>query len=598
MSNMYKNKIQIKQINSSNTNLYQKVLDIDRDSFKDVTITIWTLESFARFGRLVGIFLDNSLIGFAIVMRELEDKNSAYLVEMAVEEKYNNQGYGTQLLHEVIEQLKKFGVSRVLLHVDPKNFNALHIYTNIFNFRACEYRENEYGIGKDRLLMELNLINQTTKRIIPWLLIEDDYACIRKAHSISRSLRRQYYETTKKNKEPYTKPLHGFLENGLVRESLGPFPEFILPTHPCDNSRKGFCSPCFFSKLPLYECSSEIVYESLLIQTKYIIDNYQDVLMRYQIRPPGSLDRFDAVFCYATNGSFFSNSETLPDHRLQALSMLAQFAKIKKLNVLMYLETCAGDYIRSYNNGELNKLLPLLKDLNALILVGLESINDYTRNVIYNKNLPIGDFYKVLEINRQIGLETGAFVFSGFHSMIEREIVRDVEKTLFYLKREKVMPVLMFPNLKNFSLLHLLYRYNRYNLIDPRTCAKLMTLLYREFETSEVTGRDKWLTGDVWGGPPASAIDMFSNNNKVSCDYCSKIIADAAMRLRVDHDIDIFTTAIAPIHYCENNCDEKYNKYINGIPDKSLRQRTRENILFAEKNVPLYMKELISDGYK
>lgn len=587
------NQIRINQINLSNFDLYQKVLDIDKNSFKDVTITIWTLESFARFGRLLGIFLDNSLIGFAIIMRVLDDNNSSYIVEMAVEKKYNNQGYGTKLLQEVIDQLKKIGISRVLLHVDPRNFNAIHIYTDRFNFKICEYRENEYGMGEDRLLMESNLINQTTDHRIPWRLIEEDNIYIKKTYLISRSLRHHYYKTTKKNKNPYSKPFHGFIENGLVRESLGPFPEFILPTHPCDKTLKGFCSPCFFSKLPLYDCSSKLVYESLLTQTKYIIDNYQEILIKYQIRPRGSLDRFDSVFCYATNGSFFNNSETLPEHRLQALSMLVDFAKSNKLNLLMYLETCTEDYIKAYDNGEINKLYPLLKELNTLILVGLESINDYSRNVIYNKNLQINDFYKVLEINRELGLETGAFVFSGFHSMIEGEIIKDVEKTLFYLKKEKVMPVLMFPNLKNYSLLHLLYAYNRYNLIDPRTCVQLMTSLYNQFENSKITNRDKWLTGDVWGGPPASAIDMFSNSNKISCNYCSKIIANAAMRFRIDHDLDKFTKAIAPIHICENNCDEKYNNYISRTSDKSLRQRTEENILFAEKVVSLYLTERV-----
>ncbi len=81
------------------------------------------------------------------------------MVEIAVEGDCQGKGYGSYLLLQALLHLKKSGISIVTLTVDPNNLRARHLYCDKFGFEFVEYRKDEYGRGRDRLFLKLDLEN-------------------------------------------------------------------------------------------------------------------------------------------------------------------------------------------------------------------------------------------------------------------------------------------------------------------------------------------------------------------------------------------------------------------------------------------------------
>jgi [ribosomal protein S18]-alanine N-acetyltransferase len=118
---------------------------------------------YIRYGHVFGLFSCNYLKGFVIFIKEWDDPKLAYLVEIAIEGECQGKGYGCYLLSESLLQLQKNGFSNVALTVDPGNLRARHIYCDKFGFEFVEFRKNEYGKGRDRLFLRLDLENWIPK---------------------------------------------------------------------------------------------------------------------------------------------------------------------------------------------------------------------------------------------------------------------------------------------------------------------------------------------------------------------------------------------------------------------------------------------------
>ncbi|MCH5172501.1 MAG: hypothetical protein J1F31_06720 [Erysipelotrichales bacterium] len=416
---------------------------------------------------------------------------------------------------------------------------------------------------------------------------------IKKTQAINRRLRVELYDTTEKLVDIRRKPFFGKFVNGMATESLGPFPEFILPTHPCIRTLQGYCSPCFFSKVPKSSCSKEDIFNSLIIQTQYIIDHFDEIVVGFQSRKDCFKDKWDITFCYACNGSLFSDAETTQEARKQAFHMLADEIEKRNLRPLTYIETCVSDYLYFLSSAEFDDIFPLLKRLNAVISFGFESSNVITRNLIYLKNLSLTEFEKAIEVNSKLGLQSAAFIYAGFHSMTQNEIVEDVTNSVMYLTSKKVMPIIMYPNLQEYTLPHLLYKANRYNLIDPRTALRIFTNINFITSSNVQDNRDYWLMGDLFGGPPAPPTNFFSNEHKTSCSYCAETIRDTLQRIRQSHDATLINKCIESLQNCTCMCEQKYNDVLEQeditYGKKDLIERIFENINFAEQYCDEYL---------
>lgn len=135
------------------------MLNIDSNAFNGNLLNRWSLVPYIRYGHVFGLFDDSSLKGFAIFMRAWNNPGLAYLVEIAIEKESQGKGYGYYLLLQSLLDLQKSGLSSITLTVDPNNERARHIYCNKLGFEFVEYRKDEYGQGRDRLFLKLDLEN-------------------------------------------------------------------------------------------------------------------------------------------------------------------------------------------------------------------------------------------------------------------------------------------------------------------------------------------------------------------------------------------------------------------------------------------------------
>jgi ribosomal-protein-alanine N-acetyltransferase len=90
-------------------------------------------------------------------MRDMADISQAYLMSVAVLPVFRGQNVGTALLNYALANLKRYGITRVLLTVDPANFNALSVYREKLGFTVVNSAKDEYGPGEDRLVMSKDL---------------------------------------------------------------------------------------------------------------------------------------------------------------------------------------------------------------------------------------------------------------------------------------------------------------------------------------------------------------------------------------------------------------------------------------------------------
>ena len=422
---------------------------------------------------------------------------------------------------------------------------------------------------------------------------------IERTQKINIKLRKSLFDNTEKINDIRRIPFHGEMKNGMPTESLGPFPEFILPTHPCAKTIQGYCSPCFFSKVPMSKCSRNAIYDSLLIQTQYIIDNFDDIVLKYQSRNDVLKEYWDVTFCYACNGSLFSNSETTKRTRYRSFKMLADEVQRRRLRALVYIETCVSDYIQFLNSEEFDDIYPYLKILNAVILFGFESSNEITRNLIYVKDLSLKDFEYAINANKEINLSSGAFLYLGYHSMSQHEIIEDAKNSIVYLVKHNVMPVLMFPNIHEYTLTHLLYTYKKYNLIDPQTALRIFMFannITKNLKDYNNHRCDQWLMGDLFGGPPPPPNNFFNNPNKISCDTCSELIRKTLQSERQNHSDFSTESLLTSIDTCKCGCGEKYSNFLinekKQLQTKSLINRIVDTIDFAEQHCDEYLLKM------
>jgi [ribosomal protein S18]-alanine N-acetyltransferase len=135
----------------------EALLRIDHEAFNDVVLNNWTLPAYLRNGRAFGLFVDEVLSGYAIYLRDWNDPGLAYLAEFAIDRAHQGKGYAAPLLSGSLSYLKRDKISSVGLNVDPKNSRALHVYQDKFGFRFVEHCPDEYGPGRDRSYLKLDL---------------------------------------------------------------------------------------------------------------------------------------------------------------------------------------------------------------------------------------------------------------------------------------------------------------------------------------------------------------------------------------------------------------------------------------------------------
>jgi uncharacterized Fe-S cluster-containing MiaB family protein len=223
--------------------------------------------------------------------------------------------------------------------------------------------------------------------------------------------------------------------------------------------------------------------------------------------------------------------------------------------------------------------------------MGFEAYDEVSRNVLFNKNMELSQLEESIRIAKDYDLDPSLFVFIGPHSMSEKEVVEDTRKTLNYLKTLDVPPSLMSPNLQPYTINHLLYVYDRYNLVDPRTIVKIVDLC-KDIELGRLNPSldVDWFIGGL-DAEPAPWLTVFNNKKRISCDSCNETIYNALYKLKKDYGIECFFDSIKPIHQCP--CRLQYEKHYDAELPVPLLDRIDANLHFAEKMADEYIGHLM-----
>lgn len=147
------------KIIEKDNDIIKEILAIDLDAFGEKQLNCWSLVPYIRYGYVFGLFKENVLQGFAIFIRNCNEPKFAYLVEIAVAKNSQNKGCGYQLLLRSLTELREKGITAVTLTVDPNNLHAMRMYTKLGFEVAENNRKGEYGEGKDRKYLRLELKN-------------------------------------------------------------------------------------------------------------------------------------------------------------------------------------------------------------------------------------------------------------------------------------------------------------------------------------------------------------------------------------------------------------------------------------------------------
>jgi ribosomal-protein-alanine N-acetyltransferase len=150
--------ITFRAVDKPSPELIGNIIDIEQEAFGDGALNEYVIVPLVRYGKVyVAVDEDDAPVACAYFMRDMADVSIAYLMSVAVLPVFRGQNVGTALLNYALANLKRYGITRVLLTVDPANFNALSVYREKLGFTVLSSAKDEYGPGEDRLVMSKDL---------------------------------------------------------------------------------------------------------------------------------------------------------------------------------------------------------------------------------------------------------------------------------------------------------------------------------------------------------------------------------------------------------------------------------------------------------
>ena len=150
--------ITFRAVDKPSGELLSNILEIEQEAFGDAALNEYVIVPLMRYGKVyIAVDEDDVAVACAYFMRDMADISIAYLMSVAVLPMFRGQNVGTALLNYALANLKRYGITRVMLTVDPANFNALSVYREKLGFTVVDSVKDEYGPGEDRLVMSKDL---------------------------------------------------------------------------------------------------------------------------------------------------------------------------------------------------------------------------------------------------------------------------------------------------------------------------------------------------------------------------------------------------------------------------------------------------------
>lgn len=391
---------------------------------------------------------------------------------------------------------------------------------------------------------------------------------------ISKNLRIQYYIKHNSEKCIFNVP-HGIAGN--LTESIGSWPEFIFRGTFCKRTFNGLCSPCFYSQFPVSEKANCDIYENMIrSQFDFVIDNFENIVIKRQY---GKTEDGIVKFVLTPTGSYFDENEFPQRLRIEMLNKINQVANKYDVKVFLHVECHCKDWnALDKHTDESKKEILLLHKLNAKLLFGFESTDDYVRNVLYNKDLSMDEFITAYNSAIAVNLKVGVFIFAGLFSMNDALTIKDTCSSISFAVKKGITPVLMFQNIQQHTITDLLFRSNNILLLEPFT---VMEIVLHLINCVESASDSDWLIADPKGGPPIPEYNIF-DSAKITSKENSERIYKMICELRLSRDTKMFIDHALQLQHTNN-----YKEYCNFINDCStydaLEQYTDSLISCAEK---------------
>lgn len=140
------------EVKPSDIDLIDKIYNNEIESFGIMGgADMWMIMSFIRYGKLYLLMNGDELLTVA-QYQKIMGEESVFLYGFSTTPENRNKGYGKELLQKVHIELKKLGIKKICLTVDPNNEIAIKMYKHL-GYLIKEFQENEYGKGIHRFLM-------------------------------------------------------------------------------------------------------------------------------------------------------------------------------------------------------------------------------------------------------------------------------------------------------------------------------------------------------------------------------------------------------------------------------------------------------------
>ena len=408
---------------------------------------------------------------------------------------------------------------------------------------------------------------------------------IKEITNITRSLRNQYYETISQEPNDYPDRPNG----GDIKDSTNNTPAIYLEGPHCCKSDAGCCTNCFYSMYIQHDANK--TKEKIKAQVDWILDNFDEEVVQKQ-EGPTKIKNDDFTYpekepitvTISPTGSYFSDYEFPKEVRFYMLEKLLQKSKEYGRDVVLIIEAHATDVIRGIDEKEAD----LLRKLHTKCILGFESVVDYSRNVLYNKKLPLEVYEKAVQILQNSGIDVGSFVIGGLITYNDLETKQDMLKTVEYLKSKNVFPVMMFSNIQQYTMTDVLHQAGEYHLLQPFTTTDIIKEMFT------ILGNDSyWMVPEPVSGPPVPKNNIFYNRQDVTTPpHVNRELHKLLFKLRMTRDSNEFVKEYERILQEHQVEYEEYRRSVETEKNNAepLETRLIKAITCTKTRLPEYYK--------
>ncbi|MFO8018497.1 MAG: archaeosine biosynthesis radical SAM protein RaSEA [Promethearchaeia archaeon] len=241
------------------------------------------------------------------------------------------------------------------------------------------------------------------------------------------------------------KPVAFWVKEDRLLNKQGKELTIILKTRGCSWAlgEKGGCSMCGYIKDSAYDP----------VKDSLIISQFEHALS--QFRAQIKQDSKQYVVKIFNSGSFFDEGEISPEVRNHIYGKLAELKNIKEIVVESRIEYLTRDKMNDFKEKLSGKYLE--------IGIGLETVNDFIRNIYINKGLQFSEFLDKVALLHDLDIGVRVYLLFKPPFFNEQAAIDDCVNSLNTLKTTDINTISINPvNIQKGSYVEYLWRKKIY----------------------------------------------------------------------------------------------------------------------------------------